>query len=189
MEDSTQQLVQRALTGDRSAVRRLFAQVICPAVERRLSYRLARRAADHTELRDYVQEVFVHLLERDAAVLRRWDPERGALEAYVAKVAENVMLSRLRKRPPPRPTDELDQQVAEGSQPGDSAAFSGLVRRLLADLSESDAHLFRAVYLEELSPEEAAAQLGVTREAAYKRIQRLRDKVAGMMSNLDSAAT
>src|SRR4051812_44043292 len=82
MERTTQDLVKLALAGDRDALRQLFAHVICPVVERRLSHRLALAGADRAALRDHVQEVLIHLLERDADVLRRWDPERGTLEPY-----------------------------------------------------------------------------------------------------------
>lgn len=189
MEPSVQDLVQRALAGDRAALRELFAKVICPAVERRLSWRLGMAGADRSELRDHVQEVLVHLLQRDAEVLRRWDPARGALESYVVKVAENHMISRLRKKPPPRPSEDLDEHMSSNVQPDDDAAFSHLVRRLLSELGDSDAALFRAVYLEELSPEEAGLQLGISREAAYKRIQRLRDRLGEMLSNHRPQAT
>lgn len=189
MEAPVQDLVRRALAGDRAALRHLFAHVIAPAVERRVSWRLAAVGGDRSELRDHVQEVLVHLLQRDAEVLRRWDPERGALEAYVMKVAENLLLSRLRKKAPPRPSEDVEEQVVGADHPGDDASFSHLVRRLLRDLAPAEADLFRAVYLEELSPEEAATRLGISREAAYKRIQRLRDRLGEMLSNHRPVAT
>lgn len=178
-----QALVQRALSGDRGALRQLFAEVICPVVERRLSWRLAMAGGDRSELRDHVQEVLVHVLKREAEVLRRWDPQRGTLESYVVKVAENHTISRLRKKAPPRPTEDIDEHEGQAQAPGDQAAFAHLVRRLLRELNDSEGDLFRAVYLEELTPEEAAARLGISREAAYKRIQRLRDRLCEMMSN------
>lgn len=120
-------------------------------IERRLAYRLALTGADRTALRDHVQEVLVHLLERDGEALRRWDPARGSLEPYVAKIADNLLISRLRKRPPPSPTAELDREAATSASPEQGAAYAHLVMHLLRDLSEHDAILFRAVYLEELS--------------------------------------
>jgi RNA polymerase sigma factor (sigma-70 family) len=183
METSTQDLVRRALAGDRQAMRQLFAHVICPVVERRLARRLALAGADRAALHDHVQEVLVHLLERDAEVLRRWDPERGTLEPYVAKVAENYLISRLRKRPPPTPSEDLDDEAATSETPEEGAAFSHLVLHLLREMNDNDAALFRAVYLEELSPDEAAALLGISRDAAHKRIQRLRGRLTQMLSN------
>jgi RNA polymerase sigma factor (sigma-70 family) len=185
MDESIQDLVQRTLAGDRSATRHLFAHVICPVVERRLSHRLALAGADRTEFMDHVQEVLVHLLERDADVLRRWDPERGSLEAFVAKVAENHLTSRLRKRPPPRPSENLDDEAAPPEMTEESTSFGQLVLHLLRDMNDNDAALFRAVFLEELTPEEAAERLGIKRDAAYKRIQRLRDRLAELLSNLN----
>jgi RNA polymerase sigma factor (sigma-70 family) len=170
-------------------MRQLFAHVICPVIERRLAHRLALAGADRAALHDHVQEVLVHLLERDAAVLRRWDPARGMLEPYVAKVAENLLISRLRRRPPPSPSDELDSEVDASATPEQGAGFSLLVLRLFREMSESDAELFRAVYLEECSPEEAAGRLGISREAAHKRIQRLRVRLAEMLSNPKERST
>lgn len=189
MDSSTQELVSRALAGDRAALRQLFAHVISPAVERRLAHRLAMAGADRAALRDHVQEVLVHLLERDADVLRRWDPSRGALEPYVAKVADNLVISRLRKKAPPSPSEDLDREAAPTQSPEQGASFSHMVARLVRELSEADAALFRAVYLEELSPDEAAAQLGISREAAHKRIQRLRGRLSEMLSNPKVRAT
>jgi RNA polymerase sigma factor (sigma-70 family) len=189
MESLTHDLVRRALAGDRQALRQLFVHVICPVVERKLARRLAVAGADRAALHDHVQEVLVHLLERDADVLRRWDPARGALEPYLGKVAENFLISRLRRRPPPSPSDELDSEAAVSATPEDSAAFSHLVLHLLREISDSDAELFRAVYLEELSPDEAAARLGITRDAAHKRIQRLRGRLTRLLSNPDALAT
>jgi RNA polymerase sigma factor (sigma-70 family) len=189
MESSTQELVRCALAGDRQAMRQLFAHVICPVVERKLARRLALAAADRAALHDHVQEVLVHLLERDADVLRRWDPRRGALESYIGKVADNYLISRLRRRSPPSPSDELDSEVSAGATPEDGAAFSHLVMHLLRDMSDSDAELFRAVYLEELSPDEAAARLGITRDAAHKRIQRLRGRLTKLLSSPRELAT
>jgi len=189
MESSTQELVRRALAGDRQALRELFAHVICPVIERRLAHRLALSGADRAALQDHVQEVLVHLLKRDAEVLRRWDPQRGALEPYVAKVADNHLISHLRKRPPPSPSEDLDSEPAATETPEQRAAFSHLVLRLLREMNDNDAALFRAVYLEELSPDEAAARLGITRDAAHKRIQRLRVRLAKMLSTPKEPAT
>jgi RNA polymerase sigma factor (sigma-70 family) len=183
MERSTEELVRCALAGDRDAMRHLFAHVICPVVERRLAHRVTLARGDRAALLDHVQEVLVHVLERDAAVLRRWDPARGRLEPFIAKVAENLLISRLRRRPPPDPSDQMDSEPAATATPEEGAAFSHLVLRLLGEISDSDAALFRAVYLEELSPDEAAVRLGVSRDAAHKRIQRLRVRLSTMLSN------
>lgn len=189
METPIQELVTRALAGDRPALRQLFAQVICPVIERRLGHRLAVAGAARATLRDHVQEVVVHLLERDLAVLRRWDPARGPLEPFIAKVAENHMISRLRKRPPPVPSEDLDEEAGKSQSPEEDASFSRLVVRLLGEMNDNDAALFRAIYLEELSPDEAATRLGISREAAHKRIQRLRARLSEMLSTPDAPTT
>jgi RNA polymerase sigma factor (sigma-70 family) len=188
-ERSTHELVSRALAGDRAALRYLFAHVICPVVERRLAHRLALSGADRAALRDHVQEVLVHLLERDAAALRRWDPSRGALEPYISTIADHHLISRLRKRPPPSPIEAPEREPAATASPEQSAACSQVVLRLLRELNGNDAALFRAVYIEELSPNEAAAALGISRDAAHKRIQRLRVRLTELLSNPAVLAT
>ncbi len=56
-------------------------------------------------------------------------------------------------------------------------------------MSDQDAALFHAVYMEGLSPDVAAGRLGIGREAAYKRIQRLRARLSEMMSNPETFRT
>lgn len=182
-ERATQELVTSALAGDRAAMRHLFAHVLCPVIERRLAHRLALFGADRTALCDHVQEVLVHLLDRGGDALRRWDPLRGPLEPYVARIADNLLISRLRRRAPPRPTDELDREAAANASPEQDASFRSLLSRVVRELSEQDAILFRAVYLEELSPDEAAVALEISRDAVHKRIQRLRAKLTDVLSN------
>lgn len=178
-----------ALAGDRAAMGQLLANVIVPAIQRRLGYRLMLSGADRATLSDHVHEVLVHLLERDAEALRRWDPARGPIGPYVAKIAANLVISRLRKRPPPSPTDEIECEAAASPSPEQNAAYHYLVARVLRDLGENDAILFHLIFLEELSPDEAAAELGISRDAVHKRIQRLRVKVAELLSSPAAVAT
>jgi RNA polymerase sigma factor (sigma-70 family) len=183
MESSTPELLALGLSGDRRAMGRVVAEILCPVVERRLARHLALLGVNRQEHRDLVQGALLHLLERDAEVLRRWDARRGGLEGYVAVVAENFVLSRLRKKSPPRPVDDLDVRPGSEESPEAGASFAGLVRRLVAEMSDDEAALFHAVFMEELSPEEAAGQLGVGLEAVYKRIQRLRARLRELVSN------
>ncbi len=186
---AAKRLLDKALAGDEQAKRLFFADLIHPIIERRLGSMLVKVGGDRAALGEHMQEVMLHLLNNDAAVLRRWDPERGALAPYLARVAENHLHSQLRRRSPPAPSDETDRMEASGPTPKEGAMFSRLVRRLLREMTDSEVELFRMIYLEELSPDEAAAQLGISREAVHKRIQRLRARLIEMLSNPQDPGT
>ena len=87
------------------------------------------------------------------------------------------------------PSDEIDREAATSASPEQSAAYSCLVEHALRGLEEDDAILFRMIYLEDMSPDEAAAALGISRDAVHKRIQRLRAKVAELLSSPVAVAT
>lgn len=165
-------------------MRALVTRVLYPLIEARLARRFTIRGAARQELTNCVQDVLVHLLERDAGVLRRWDRQRGSLAAYVSTVADHVAISSLRRKPPPTPMADPDAEQAPDSGPEAKASFAELVRGLLAKLSDSDAALFRAVYLEGLSPNEIADRLGISREATFKRVRRLRTRLQDHVSIL-----
>lgn len=165
-------------------MRALVTGVLYPLIEGALARRFTIRCAARQELTDCVQEVLVHLIERDASVLRRWDPQRGSLATFVFTVADNLALSSLRRRPPPTPMEDPDAEQAPESGPEAKASFAELVRRLLAELSDEDAALFRAMYLEGLSPDDVAGRFGIGRDATYKRVQRLRARLQDHVSTL-----
>jgi RNA polymerase sigma factor (sigma-70 family) len=158
--------------------------VLCPLLEARVARHLARQRAGRQELADRVQQVLLRLFEEDAAALRRWDPARGSLAAYVGAIADHAMISELRRPAPPDPTEAPDDSRSPDSGPESKAAFRDLMSALVEELDEEDFTLFRLVYMEELSPDEVALLLGLRRDAAYKRIQRLRPKIRELCSRL-----
>ena len=83
------ELVRRAVAGDTDARNRLLTEWM-PVVERTVG---RMRIPPHS-LDDLVQEALVGLIER----LRLYDPERGALGAWVRFTARHVVLDHLRRR-------------------------------------------------------------------------------------------
>lgn len=176
--------MQRVLAGDRGAVDELVRRVLCPILEARIARHLARRPGARQDLADRVQQVLLRLFEDDAAALRRWDPARGSLAAYVGAVADHTMISELRRPAAHAPTDAPDDARSPDSGPESKAAFRSLMAALVEELGEEDFALFRLVYMEELSPDEVAALLELRRDAVYKRIQRLRPRIRELASRL-----
>ena len=183
-DDALALLVRGALAGDRGAVDELVRRVLCPLLEARISRHLVRRRAGRQELADRVQQVLLRLFEHDAAALRRWDPARGTLAAYVGAIADHSMISELRRPAQPEPTEAADDARSPDSGPESKAAFRDLMNALAEELDDEDFTLFRLVYLEELSPDEVALLLGLRRDAVYKRVQRLRPRIREMCGRL-----
>ncbi|MFT3775237.1 MAG: sigma-70 family RNA polymerase sigma factor [Minicystis sp.] len=160
--------------------------MLCPLLEARIARHLARRRGDRQELADRVQQVLLRLFENDAAALRRWDPARGSLSAYVGTIADHALISEARRPAQPEPTEAPDDARSPDSGPESKVAFQSVMGAIVEDLGEEDFVLFRLVWMEELSPEEVGALLGLRRDAVYKRIQRLRPRVRQLCDRLVS---
>ena len=187
--------IDSALSGDRAGMQQLVKRLL-PVVQAEVGFALMRGAAIESrdarqEVRDFVQEVFVQLLAKEGKVLRSWDPQRGrSLESFVRLVARRQVAAILRsgRRNPwadkPVAGDELDQGT-----PGDSGArrqlesadrLRLLMRQLGERLDERGMLLFRMLYVEERSVEEAMAQTGMTRDAVYAWRSRFRKLIASL---------
>lgn len=160
-------------------------------------FALARaRVAERDELAaDIVQEVWRRLWEDDARRLRAWRPERGGLLGYVRVVTGSVVadLLRTRKTNPASevPTDsDVLQAVATLSHSADVerlevrdvlARLDSAVRRRL---SPEDATLFDLRLIREEPLADVARALEITEAATYQRINRLRGRLKGLLSEL-----
>ncbi len=138
-----------------------------------------------------VQEVFLRLLANDARILRAWDPARGrGLSGYVRMVARSqvatIMRSARRNPWTEDPTagealEEVGGQVEDHSHRYERAdALHRLLARLEAQLDERGMLLFRMLWVEECSVEEACAATGMSREALYVWRSRLRKRAAAL---------
>jgi RNA polymerase sigma-70 factor (ECF subfamily) len=170
-------LVAAALSGDRSAFRRLHDK------HRPGAWRLVRAFADFDadDVEDVVQESFVRAF-RSLAGLK----EPGRFAPWLLTIARNRALSRVaRRRAGQEVADELSREAEVAAQepvaPPDPEAGAELevVRRIIAELPEGPeketVHLF---YVEgRLSAREIADRLGVGKSAITMRLERFRAKV------------
>ena len=191
------ELLALALSGERSATESLVAK-LAPVVQARVGLALSRRLkqARGRNLKQYVedlvQEVFVALFEQDGRILRNWNPDRGlSLKSFVGLVAEREvgMLLRTSKRNPftEDPCDAIDLEIGADANDLDrrvlpeSEAESNELLDLLLDelerrLSPQGLFVFKILFVEECSNEEAAALSGLSLDALYawkSRISRL----------------
>jgi RNA polymerase sigma-70 factor (ECF subfamily) len=92
--ESTLELVQRAKSGDRQALDRLFARSI-PPLRRWASGRLPRWTRDLMDTDDLVQETVVRAVNRIDAFEPRHE---GALQAYLRQAVMNRIRDEVRRR-------------------------------------------------------------------------------------------
>ncbi len=89
---------------------------------------LAWRLLGDAEAEDVVQEVFLRLWERPVA----WDPRKGRLAAWLARLAANAAIDRLRRRQR-REETELPETLPDGrTGPEDAALQNDLAARVRA---------------------------------------------------------
>jgi RNA polymerase sigma factor (sigma-70 family) len=183
-DDETRALIAAALGGGREATRRLVA-ILRPEIAAEIGHRLARVAPTQgrsatQERDDLVQQAFVSLWEKDGELLRRWDPARGrSLASYVRLVARSRTLDVLRSptRTPWQMQSMPDEELEGGSEPQPSAQarvvhareqLEKLQRLLSQRFSARDWLLFFALLVDERTPKDVAAELGMTTAAVYQ---------------------
>ncbi len=198
-------VLMRALSKERAAIDAFVARC-SPIIEARVSRILFRRAAGRdirAELFDTTQDVFLHLFDRDAYVLRSWDPERGlSLDNFVGLVAERVCASRLRTkktdpfRDTPTELEALESALGEGqmeSQIVSRDLGEALLILLRSELSPKGLDLFYRIFLEDQDVEQIVADTGLSRDAVYTWKARLQKTVSAHAKKLtavsDSSST
>lgn len=180
--------VQRALQGDRAAVR-AFVEALTPTIQARVARTLMRRrpvgpARDvHQEVEDLCQQVFVALFADGARALRAWDPNRGLpLGPFVGLIAEREVNSVLRsqRRNPwtDAPTeDERLDAASEGDGPEREAASREVLHKILArlreTLSDRGMQMFYWLYVDGRTVEDICTMTDMKPDAVYAWRSRL----------------
>jgi RNA polymerase sigma-70 factor (ECF subfamily) len=160
------ELLAALAAGDEAA----FARVVRGHYD--LVYRVAwRMLGGPGEAEDVAQEVFLRLW-RGAERLR----EIGSLRAWLARVATNLAIDRMRRR---RPEGAGEMPEVEDPQPGpernaERSAASRLVDAAIAALPERQRAAIVLTYSEELANSEVAAALGISIEAVESLLARAR---------------
>ncbi|HVT83218.1 MAG TPA: sigma-70 family RNA polymerase sigma factor [Phycisphaerae bacterium] len=132
----------------------------------------ARRTLGATppQLDDAVQAVFV-LLARKAAKV----PRRGALAGWLFRVTRyccaNVLKSERRRKAREREVGTMRREITSDLPPA-GADLQPLLDDGLARLGERERQVILLHYLQKLSAADTARQLGISRAAAEKRVER-----------------
>ncbi len=133
---------------------------------------------------DITENVFVMLLERDAALLRSYDP-RYALRSYLAVLTRTAVHRWLRRRrakvdlPDAMWGDALpDEDAPAAPEATTRAELQGAVRDVLAQLPDRDQQVLRLFYYEGRDYHAIAQVLGVSVNSVGAALSRARARLA-----------
>lgn len=195
-EADPQRHVEKVLRGDRAAAERLVAKLL-PVLQRRIAWVLRRQpSARREDVLDHAQDVLLRLFQDDHRVLRSWDPARGAsLDTFVALVAERHVVAVLRsgRKSAWREDLTLDLEAVGGAGESDAERhvlskdlLERILDRLEGELTPRSRQLFHALFVEERSPEDVAADYGMSSNALYTWTSRLRSRVQALAEELSA---
>ena len=170
-------LVRRALEGDKGAQREL-RQRLQPTMERWARRALsAFRIAEPASVADAVQQAWLELFDARAPKLAEWQPNGMRLDSFAAQrarwAARAIARERLAQK---RGAGEVISAEGVEDVPGDDdperrAVASDLAEKLRlhlwARLPDKGRLVFTVLYVDQLTPDEAAEQLGVSRQVIY----------------------
>lgn len=167
-DDSDEDLAARAGRGDR-----LAAAALIERHSGRILRVCQRHLGDRAEAEDAAQETFLKLWR----ALPYWRPQGLGLEAWLAKVATNACLDRLRRRRRLAPETEAPERIDAAPLADASMAArerSGALAAALAALPERQRLAVVLCHYEERSNIDAAAAMNISVEAVESLLSRAR---------------
>lgn len=146
-----------------------------------------------------VREIYalfcLNLLANDRHRLRSFDPSKGMrLSSWFGLIAVHTAYDYLRnaRRQPAGPNVDdlvdLAAQVPETSDACERREQAHHVTRLIADLSERDREFMRLYFGQGLTPEEVAAQMGISVKTVYTKKHKIRSKLELLIGQVPAAA-
>ncbi len=175
-------LARRLQRGERTALDRamdLYTPYLSAVVWRTLG-----PAASREDVEEVVSDAFLALWRhRD-----RLDPERGC-KSWLAAIARNLSLDRLRTAPPPPlPLTDLVPQPGPGPEEVlEARLFADALRQAVEGLEPPDDALMLRFYYEGDKLKDIAGDLGLTVPAAKTRLCRARQKLRTQLTKGGSA--
>jgi RNA polymerase sigma-70 factor (ECF subfamily) len=164
-----------------------YAGLVQAAVRRVLLGRGVR--PDASDVDDVAENVFVMLLEKDQALLKRFDA-RFKLAAYLAVIARTSAHRWLRKKKltVDLPDDVWGDGIPEMSRLTNSEQVTqrevtGAVREVMSGLSEREQAVLRLFYYEDRDYTEIAATLGISVNSVGAALSRARARLHEALKN------
>lgn len=156
MEDPLRPLLLRIAAQDRAAFRSLYAE--CSS---KLLGILIRMLGQRADAEDALQEVFTRVWLRAA----KFDPDRGAAEAWLVTMARNLAIDRLRARAPLAAGDDGLALIAD-SAPGadqrlEAQGQARQIKNCLDQLDPDRSAAVKSAYLDGVSYDDLARRFDV----------------------------
>jgi len=161
---------------ERSALEGLDVERLCHEYGPMVMRRCRQLLRSEDEAMDVSQDVFVQLL-RNRHRLRAQYPS-----SLLYRIATNLCLNRIRDsaRRPTTPGDEFLHQIASAEEPGARVEASSLLDKLFARHRESTRVIAVLHYLDGLTLEDVAQEVGMSVSGVRKRLRTLRQTLAEM---------
>jgi RNA polymerase sigma-70 factor (ECF subfamily) len=130
---------------------------------------------DEALAQDVLHDGFLKLMQSGSAIREVKTPLR-----WLYRVFDNLAIDRLRMRRARGPETPLREDEV-GPAPGVEVEDRDAVLKILAQLSEVDAKVAILVFVDRLTQEEAAQELGLSRVTVNKRVQSLKERAAALV--------
>jgi RNA polymerase sigma-70 factor (ECF subfamily) len=154
--DPLSELMARIAAGDRAALKRLY-----DATSAKLFAVCLRILGNRDESEDVLQEVYLTVWRR----ADRFEPARAGAVAWLATIARNRAIDRLRARGPLAYAEPVEDLQTPDAAPLASALLeraeeAGALHRCLGELDERTRSVIRTAFFEGLTYEALAGRLG-----------------------------
>ena len=133
-------------------------------------------SSQEQDIDDCVNDVYLRLIEN----LRQYNETRGSMAAFVAIIARSVALNHCKgnkNKASELIGDEKIDVLGDPINVEDEIEFEMLVEGITKKLKEEERILFTMRYIYYFTPEEIAKEFDINVGTAYKRINRLKNKV------------
>jgi RNA polymerase sigma-70 factor, ECF subfamily len=139
--------------------------------------RCRRLLGDEQEALDACQDVFVRIVQRRARLDGRYP------SSLLYRIATNVCLNRLRdrRRAPSTRDEAVLYEIARAEEPGAASDARLLLDRLFGRHPESSRTIAVLHYVDGLTLEEAAEEIGMSVSGVRKRLRALRASLTEMI--------
>ena len=198
--------LKEVISGSRIALSS-FVEYISPVIQARIARSLLKYKQQSSgrdirqEVEDLTQEMFVILFDRQAKILRSWQPEKGlSLKNFVGLVTERQIASIMRtgKRNPwkedPTLSEDMERETSvkpEGSADAEGQVVSRnmldlLFEKLKEELSPLGLQLFYLIFVHEKTVKEVCDEMQMSSDAVYAWKSRLGKLSKKLLKNIMS---
>ena len=159
------------------AIRDNFTQLYSDFHSAIYKFCLARLNGDSAAAEDAMQNAFIVLYKK-----MQGEKEIEFPRAFLYRTADKMVLKAQSENSKHRKhnisLDDSDEAAVDEQEKVDNELdYSLLIARISKGLNEDETELLRLKYIYGLTIDETAAQLGISKPAAAKRLQRLREKI------------